>query len=175
MIETPRLILRKMVMDDIDGLLAIFTDPAVMASFGGIIFTREQMTQWINRNLDHQDKHGYGLFSVILKSEGKLIGDCGLEHTELDGEPMVELGYDFNSNYWHMGYATESASAVRDYAFNTLGLGCLVSMIRIGNKASANVAERVGMSQSRTFKKGELDYWLYKIEKQGNTIPVPLL
>jgi RimJ/RimL family protein N-acetyltransferase len=135
-LDTPRLCLRLMRPSDLDALLDIFGDAKVMASFGGATFSREQMKRWLQRNLDHQDRHGYGLFSVILGAENLLVGDCGLEHMELDGEPVVELGYDFRSDYWGQGLATEAGVAVRDYAFDVLQLPRLVSLIRIGNEAS---------------------------------------
>lgn len=124
MIETERLLMRPMLPEDVDPLLRVFSDPRVMASFGADPFDRGQMEGWVRRNLDHQDRHGYGLFSVILKERGELIGDCGLEEMELDGltEPVAaaELGYDLRSDYWNQGLATEAAAAVRDYAFGTL-------------------------------------------------------
>jgi RimJ/RimL family protein N-acetyltransferase len=52
---------------DIDALHLIFTDPKVMAAFNHPLFTREQMQRWLQRNLDHQNEVGYGLFSVMLK------------------------------------------------------------------------------------------------------------
>jgi len=135
MIETRRLILRRMTMADLDGLLRIFSDPKVMESFGGVLFDRSKMEQWIQRNLDHQDQYRYGLFSVILKTNAELVGDCGLEHMEVDGSAEVEIGYDFSSSYWGRGLATEAAMAVRDYAFGQLGLPRLISLIRIHNRA----------------------------------------
>lgn len=78
--ETDRLLLRLMTMADTDELLRIFSDPRVMESFEGTLFDRARMAEWVRRNVTHQEKYGYGLFSVILKSEGRLIGDCGLEH-----------------------------------------------------------------------------------------------
>ena len=84
-LETPRLHLRLMQADDVDALLSIFADPNVMAAFQMPPFDRAQMTQWAQRNLDHQAAHGYGLFSVLLKANGLLIGDCGLELMELEG------------------------------------------------------------------------------------------
>ncbi len=77
MIETRRLLLRPMRPEDVDDLLLIFTDPNVMASFGDVLFDRAQMERWIGRNLEHQARHGYGLFSVIHKADNLLIGDCG--------------------------------------------------------------------------------------------------
>ncbi len=71
-----------------------------MASFGATPFDRRQMEQWVQRNLDHQARYGYGLFSVILKANGLLIGDCGLERMEVGNTSETELGYDVRSDYW---------------------------------------------------------------------------
>ena len=163
-LETQRLLLRPMLAADLEALYGIFTDPRVMASFGVEPFNREKMRRWLQRNLDHQRQFGYGLFSVILKEDRTLIGDCGLENMELDGQAVAELGYDFRSAYWNQGYATEAARAVRDYAFDVLHLPKLVSLIRVGNLASRRVAEKVGMHFVEEFTRYEMCYWKYSIE-----------
>src|SRR6188474_2692629 len=161
-LETERLILRPMRATDIDSLYLIFTDRKVMAAFNHDPFTPEQMQGWLNRNLDHQNTYGYGLFSVILKKTGELIGDCGLEQMEeLDA---AELGYDFRSAFWNQGYATEAASAVRDYAFGVLRLPQLISLIRVGNLASRRVAEKVGMTLAEEITHYEYRYWKYSLK-----------
>lgn len=163
-LETQRLRLRLMQPSDLDNLLKIFADPKVMASFGGATFNREQMERWIQGNIEHQDRYGYGLFSVILKSEKLLIGDCGLEHMEIDGDQAAELGYDFRNDYWNQGFATEAATAVRDYAFDVLHLPSLISLIRIGNEASKRVSEKIGMRFVAEITKNGISYWKYAIE-----------
>jgi ribosomal-protein-alanine N-acetyltransferase len=161
MLKTRRLILRKMTMKDSDDLLRIFSDPKVMQSFGGVLFDRAKMEQWVQRNLDHQDRYGYGLFSVILKENGELVGDCGLEHMEVDGVPEVEIGYDFLSAYWGRGLATEAAGAVRDYAFRQLGLKRVISLIQPSNLASIRVAEKIGMVKEKECMRGKQRYYVY--------------
>lgn len=161
MLETPRLVLRPMQASDMDALLCIFTDPHVMAAFDSPPFDRAQMARWLQRNLDHQAEHGYGLFSVMLKTNGILIGDCGLEIVDVDGARVAELGYDFRSDYWRQGYATEAAMAVRDYAFGALHLPRLISLIRIGNVASQRVAEKIGMEHLSEFTRYGYQYWKY--------------
>ena len=163
-LETKRLILRPMRTTDIDSLHLIFTDPKVMASFGGDLLNRDQMQRWLARNLDHQNQYGYGLFSVILKESGELIGDCGLEQMESEG--ATELGYDFRSDYWNQGYATEAACAVRDYAFDVLQLPQLISLIRIGNLASRRVAEKVGMTLAEEFGCYGIQYWKFALKNK---------
>lgn len=80
--ETDRLILRLMSENDLDDLLRIFADENVLKAFGLRSFSREQMKEWLDRNLGHQRKYRYGLFSAILKSNRELISNCNLEHTE---------------------------------------------------------------------------------------------
>lgn len=165
MIETDRLTLRPMRPDDLDALLAVFSDPKVMASFGGILFDRDDMERWLRRNLAHQERVGYGLYSVLRKPDGLLIGDCGLEL--LDDEPGVaELGYDLRSDHWGRGLATEAAAAVRDHAFGVLGLPRLVSLIRHGNHASRRVAEKIGMRHVDDPIRDGRPYWLYRIDRE---------
>ena len=164
-IETDRLVLRTMHMGDTEALLSIFSDPLVMASFGGVLFDRVRMEQWVQRNLTHQERYGYGLFSVILKAKGRLIGDCGLEHMEIDGDSEIELGYDFRSDYWGQGYATEAALAVRDHAWGEMGLSRLISLIRPSNAASRRVSEKIGMTKEREILRGEELYWIYAVMK----------
>src|ERR1041384_2326668 len=158
-LETKRLILRPMDESDFDALLRIFTDLKVMAAFNHPPFTHEQMRRWLQRNLDHQDQYGYGLYSVMRKKTGELIGDCGLKQMEDQG--AAELGYDFRSDFWNQGYATEAAIAVRDYAFHLLGLPQLISLIRVGNLSSRRVAEKVGMTLAEEFTRYDIRYWKY--------------
>lgn len=165
-LETPRLLLRPMRERDIDELMLIFTDPNVMASFGGHLFTREQMARWLRHNLAHQEAHGYGLFAAILKESGDLIGNCGLQQVEIEGQVEVELGYDLRSDHWNRGLATEAARAVRDYAFEVLRLPKIISLIRTGNRASRRVAEKVGMGLEREIVRYGQVYGVFALSRE---------
>jgi RimJ/RimL family protein N-acetyltransferase len=153
--------------NDIDDMLRIFTDTNVMKSFELQSFNRQQMKEWVDRNLNHQNRYGYGLFSVILKSNQELIGDCGLEHTEFEGKPCVEIGYDFLSEYWNQGYATEAAKAVKDYAIGELSIDSrhICSFIRKSNKASQRVSEKIGMQRVREYEGSGVERYLYAFSK----------
>ena len=150
-----------MVTTNVEALHLIFTDAKVMAAFNHPPFTREQMERWLQRNLTHQAEFGYGLFSVILKETGELIGDCGLE--QMEAQSAAELGYDFRSDFWNQGLATEAATAGRNYAFDVLKLPRLISLIRVGNLASKRVAEKVGMQLVEEFTRYDVQYWKYAI------------
>jgi len=90
---TPRLLLRPMQAGDAPELLAVFADTLVMAAFASPPFGPPEMDAWVARNLEHQSVHGYGLFTVVLKDTGAVIGDCGLEQMDIG----AELGYDLRS------------------------------------------------------------------------------
>lgn len=162
-IETPRLLLRPMVPADADALLPVFGDPIVMAVFDRGPFTEEEMQAWVERNLEHQRLHGFGLFTVIEKASRSVIGDCGLEATELRGRRAVELGYDLRSDRWGHGFATEAARAVVGRA-SACGIEHLVSMVRVGNDRSARVARRVGMTLLDEVDRGGIAYWVFALE-----------
>jgi len=168
MIETKRLILRLMNENDIDDMLEIFTDKKVLKAFNLQSFSREQMKKWVDRNLNHQNRYGYGLFSVILRSNRELIGDCGLEHTEFEGKPCVEIGYDFLSKYWNQGYATEAAKAVKDYAIGELKIDSktMCSFILTNNKASQRVSEKIGMQRIKEYRAYNISRYLCAFSKE---------
>ena len=163
MIKTERLLLKMMHEDDFEKIFRIFSDKNVLKAFNLKSFSKDQMKEWINRNLNHQKKYGYGLFSVYLKSNNELIGDCGLEHTEFEGKTCVEIGYDFLSKYWNKGYATEAASAIKEFAINNSKINSksLCSFIRSNNIASKRVSEKIGMIKLKEYVKYDIDYYLY--------------
>jgi ribosomal-protein-alanine N-acetyltransferase len=163
-LETERLVLREMAHDDVEPLLGVFGDERVMTSFASAPFDRAAMERWVERNLAHQRDHGYGLFTLIDKADGTVIGDCGLEHMDIG----AELGYDLRADRWGRGLATEAAIAVRDFAFATLRLPRLVSLVRVGNQRSRRVAEKVGMTRRGDHVRGEIRYWLMELSGPGS-------
>lgn len=167
MIETIRLILREMRKDDFNGMLKVFTDKKVLRSFNLQSFSQKQMQDWVERNLAHQKQYHYGLYSVILKSNQELIGDCGLENTTFEGKSCIEIGYDFLSKYWNQGFATEAACAVKIYAINNLKIDyrLLCSFIRKHNTASQRVAEKIGMQRIKEYEVHGINYYLYALSK----------
>ena len=166
MIETERLTLRKMTESDAEELFHIFSDPIAMRYFG-VIFDRPGMDKWVRNNLEHEKQHGFSLLSVVLKDSGEVIGDCGLETDQIDGQMVVGIGFDFKRSYWGMGYATEAARAVLEYGFTNLELDCISGWIDPQNTPSQRVAERIGMLVERYVDRGGKKYALYGIKREA--------
>ncbi len=157
-LETERLSLREITADDLDDLLEIWGDPEAMRHFPHTL-DHQGMREWIERNQNRYEQYGHGLWAVILRSERKLAGDCGLTVQEVDGIEELEVGYHFNRKYWGRGFGTEAARACMDYAFERLGRRRIISMIRPENASSRRVAERNGLRiEKEVFWRGYQHY-----------------
>ena len=109
-------------------------------------FSDEEAHQWLDRQIWRYHAYGFGLWAVILRSNGQLIGQCGITMQDWDGRQVPEIGYLFRQDCWHQGYAIEAAQACREYAFHELRMPIVYSIIREDNYPSQRVAMRNGMS-----------------------------
>ena len=151
-LETKRLLLRQMIQDDLPALCRILQDEEVMYAYEHA-FSDAEAADWLNRLLQRYKDDGFGLWAVILKESGELIGQCGLTMQDIPEGRVVEIGYLFRKDCWHKGYATEAAIGCKEYAFDTLGVSEVYSIIRDNNIASQNVARRNGMEVCGQFTK----------------------
>lgn len=143
-LETERLVLCEMTMDDVDDLALIISDAETMR-FYPQPYDRRGVEEWVERNINRYAQDGHGLWAMILKSDDRLVGDCGLVIQTVEDVDETEIGYHVNKNYWGRGLATEAARACRDYGFAQLNRNRLISLIRPENISSRRVAEKNGM------------------------------
>lgn len=151
-LETERLYLRELTQDDFAALCRILQDEAVMYAYEGA-FSDAEVQEWLDRQLVRYQKWGFGLWAVIRKESGELIGQCGLTMQPWKGEELLEIGYLFQRACWHRGYAAEAAAACKEYAFRVLKADSVCSIIRDTNTASQKVAVRNGMIAADTWTK----------------------
>jgi ribosomal-protein-alanine N-acetyltransferase len=146
-LETPRLLLRHFVPEDINALFALYNDPLIRQYFPegtlGYQETKEELEWFLNGHPEHPE---LGLWATILKENGTFIGRCGLLPWTIEGQPEVEVAYLMDKTYWGKGLATEAAKGIRDYAFNNLKLSRLICLIDPENTASIKVAQKIGMT-----------------------------
>jgi ribosomal-protein-alanine N-acetyltransferase len=147
-IETVRLVLRPLESGDLDDYAAMYSDPEVMRFLGGVA-TRTEAAQRLDRRMRDYERQGYGVMAVLERETAAFVGRCGLTHWEIEGVDELEIGYAFARSAWGKGYATEAATAVRDYGLDALGVRRLVSLVAPENVRSAAVARKLGMSHER--------------------------
>ncbi|MCI8402312.1 MAG: GNAT family N-acetyltransferase [Lachnospiraceae bacterium] len=175
LIETKRLILREMTQSDYDALCKIMCDEEVMRAAYEQAFTPEETQNWLNRHLKRYEECGFGLWAVVLKETGEMIGQCGLTMQSWGERKLLEIGYLFQKAYWHKGYGTEAAAACKEYAFTVLDAQSVYSMVRDTNTAAQNVALRNGMKiidkAIKNFRNTDMRFFLYSAERSEESMP----
>ncbi len=167
-LQTARFILREFVAEDADALARILSDAETMRYYPAP-YDRAGVEQWIARNRERYKDDGVGLWAMLLKSSGELIGDCGITRQEVEGEHFYEIGYHLRRDLWHQGMATEAAIACRDWGFQHLKADRLISLIRPENVPSQRVAERNGMTVWKEVDWRGFRHRVYSIEKARST------
>ncbi|MDO5434434.1 GNAT family N-acetyltransferase [Eubacterium sp.] len=157
-LKTKRLSLREMSDYDFKDLCEMLQDPVVMTAYEHA-FEDEEVRQWLENQKRRYSEDSFGLWAVLLKETGEMIGQCGLTWQNVGEEKVLEVGYLFKKAFWHKGYAIEAAKACKQYAFEILGVKEVYSIIRDTNIASQAVAKRNGMTL-----KGEIVKHYYEMD-----------
>lgn len=165
-IETRRLRLRPMTLDDLSALARLWSDPEVMRYLPtGEPRSVEETQVELSYMVNHWQAHGFGVWAVILKETNEFAGYCGLEylHEEpggvtaeaLQGGTDVEVVAGLAKPYWKQGIAPEATRAVLRYGFETVGLLRVVAAIHPENDASRHILQKMmGMKYDET-----IDYY----------------
>lgn len=104
--------------------------------------------RWLIYRIQEYQVHGFGCRAIELRSNGRLIGACGLDLALQTGAafntPAVELYYRLGRDYWGQGYATEAVLETIRHAFHDLNIERLLANAARDNTASIALLERVG-------------------------------
>ncbi len=149
-LETERLVLRRLVPDDLPALHALYRDPVARRFFPDGTRTLEQTREELEWFLQGHPRHPeLGLWATVERATGTFLGRCGLLPWTIDGVAEVELAYLIDPRRWGEGLATEAARAIVRHAHAALELDRLICLIDPENVASLRVAEKVGMRFDR--------------------------
>lgn len=143
-LETDRLILREYTMDDFDAIYEILSDEETMQHYPHP-FDENKVRYWINWNVENYKIYGFGLWAVVLKETGRLIGDCGITMQNIGGKIKPEIGYHIHKKYWRQGYGSEAARKCRDYIFENTPFNIIYSYMKYTNVGSYSTALANGM------------------------------
>jgi [ribosomal protein S5]-alanine N-acetyltransferase len=151
-LETQRLTLRQVLIDDTDFVLELVNEPAYIRNIGdkGVRNIADARKYILNGPIDSYQRFGFGLYVVELKESRLPIGMCGL--LKRDSLDDVDIGYAFLERFWSKGYGFESTTAVLDYGRNTVGLNRIVAVISPDNQSSIGLIEKLGFSLEKTVR-----------------------
>ena len=165
-LETERLILRRLEPGDLDSLYALYRDPDIRRYFpeGTLTYaeTKEELEWFLNGHPNHPE---LGLWATIHKPTGEFIGRCGLLPWTIEQRPEVEVAYMIAKAYQGQGLGTEAARAIADYAFERLGQRRLICMVDPGNEASQKVAQNIGMTLEKEMADDKGPFLLFSMTR----------
>lgn len=147
-IETPRLILREFVPEDLAGLYSLYEESDTRF-LEPLSKDRDEELEKLKSYIHYvYGFYGFGLWAVCLKKSGRLIGRCGLQVEFVGEQGDYELGYMISGKYQRMGYAGEAVQGILDYAKEELEAPRVILRIDRENAPSRRFAEKTGFHLS---------------------------
>ncbi|WP_203308994.1 GNAT family N-acetyltransferase [Sphingomonas beigongshangi] len=138
---TPRLMLRPLNGEDLEGYVAFYGEPETMRFLGGVQ-PREVAWRHLCTMAGAWMVRGFSMFSVIERDSGAWVGRVGPHQPE--GWPGTEIGWGILGRFAGRGYAHEAACAAMDYAVDVLGWTRIIHTIDPDNHSSIALAKRLG-------------------------------
>ena len=162
--QSERLIFRELTMDDVDTWMEFINSPEAV-KFLGIPMERQSAIIWMERAKRRYEDFGMGMWALIDKQSGEMVGNCGLLVQDVDGQQELEIGYHLIPRFWKKGYATEAAKACKEFAFTHNLSDYVISIIHVENFNSQHVAERNGMKvwKQTTFR--DWPVFIYRVDR----------
>ena len=144
--ETERLILRDWREKDWEPFWQATNTPAVMRWLGGVL-NGAGMDGARQRLESYRRDHGHTFWAVERKSDGVILGFCGLKRCNQTGGPigMMEVGWRLREDAWGQGYAREAATASLDLAFERFAADEVIALTVEANEPSWGLMIRLGM------------------------------
>jgi [ribosomal protein S5]-alanine N-acetyltransferase len=161
-IETDRLLLRKITLNDANDMFEYASDPQVSEYTMWSTHSSIEDTKYFLKSLLKMYKRRELVdWGIVHKAENKFIGTCGFVEWRMT-HSRAEIGYTLSRKYWGEGYMTEAVNAVIDFGFREMLLNKIQARCEVNNIASARVMEKAGMQlegilRQQIFVKGR--YW----------------
>ena len=171
LLETERLVLRRVTIADLDKMARLNSDPEVMRYIGnGAVWTRSQSEARIRRILTvYAIFPGLGLWIGEGKANRRFVGAFALNYIPKTVE--VEVGYRLSKSAWGRGFATEGASALVRYGITELGLDRVVGLTHPQNEPSKRVLMKAGLQACGTGRYYEKQLCYFVAECQSFSGP----
>jgi RimJ/RimL family protein N-acetyltransferase len=154
-LETDRLILRRLSVEDAAFILELVNEPSWLRFIGdrGVRTLEDALSYILKGPVETYGRHGFGLYLTELKADGVPIGLCGL--IKRDSLKDVDIGFAFLPRFWSKGYAHEAAAAVMAHGRSAFGLERLVAITSPDNHGSIKVLEKIGLKFERMVRLSE--------------------
>jgi RimJ/RimL family protein N-acetyltransferase len=165
-LETERLLLRELRPDDAETVHAVFDDPHARHWYPHLA-DRAAVDEWVAQNLERYAAHGFGLWALLLKESGELVGDCGLTLQDVEGTVELEVGWHVRADRRRRGLATEAGRACLEWGMRETDYGRIVSLVHLENAASGAVAQKVHAGRlPQPVERRRGPHWVYVTDRR---------
>lgn len=163
-IETERLLLRELILSDVEGMFELDSNPKVHLFLGNKpVKEIEESLDQIKNIQKQYETYGIGRWAVILKETNEFIGWSGIKFIKdkiNNHQNFYEIGYRFIEKHWGKGYATEAGKAFIEYAFAEMKVDAVYAYADAGNENSRRILEKLGLHYVNSFEyQEELEVW----------------
>lgn len=163
--ETQRLKIREITVEDVPRLYELYRDERITRYMEPLFSEPEKELEYTKAYIEKvYPFYGYGMWVIVLKESGEVIGRVGFEYKE--GFEGLELGFMLGAAYQHRGYAYEACKAVLRYGMEALGEHCFCAFVNENNTASIRLCERLGFLKAGNVRLREMDFDEKMIEKE---------
>ncbi|MET3699643.1 ribosomal-protein-alanine N-acetyltransferase [Bacillus oleivorans] len=171
-LETDRLVLRKVIKEDAHSIFKYLSDEEVMRYYGLEPFqTVDDALSEISWYETIQNSKTGIRWGITLKGEGEVIGSCGF-HNTVSQHYRAEIGFELSKEYWGKGIASEAIKAMISFGFEQINLNRIEALIEQQNFPSQKLVEkqgfiREGLLRSYEFTRGKFDdLYMYSLLKK---------
>lgn len=150
-IESIRLNLRELTLNDTDNLFQLDSNVEVMKYMGRPpVRDRNSIISVLEKKIDYNKNNpGLGYWALIERKHGSFVGQFSLAHIDFDKSKEIEIGFRLLPTFWHLGYATEMGNQLIKYGFDYLQLKRIVALAHPDNLASQKVLEKISLKYIR--------------------------
>jgi RimJ/RimL family protein N-acetyltransferase len=163
-IVTARLVGERLRESDLPEFVRIYQDRDVMATLGGPI-PAERVATFVRVQIEHWERHGFGIYTLRDRSDGAFVGYAGVRHIFVAGSDEVEIMYGINARYWRKGLTTEFARELKTLALEGLALRNVVAFTLPTNLGSRRVMEKIGLVYERDVEWKGMAHVFYRADR----------
>lgn len=164
-LETNRCIIRETIVEDVDEFYRIYAEPSITYYMDALYPEPEKERAYAKEYIEKiYGFYGYGMWSVVNKETGKVMGRAGLSWRE--GYDIPELGFMIEVAYQRQGFAEEVCRAILEYGREELGFDAIQTLVKEENTASVNLCKKLGFKWNRKVEERGEEYEYYVLQRE---------
>lgn len=163
MLETERLILRPFLKENLPIMLEMLQDKDFMAFSPYGALSSEAAKRRFLEILEHYKNYNFGKMAIVSKDTHKIIGYCGFEICEVDGQTEAELGFRLIKSERNKGYIVEASLKLLE-DMKSRSFKHVIAFSEKDNLPAHNLLNKLGFEKTNSSSYMNMDVIFFKKE-----------